>query len=106
MDKESKAYKSGEFDDMFEAAKLGNLAAEEMVAYRESKQRYNDMKLYYQYSFAKGEQEGYNSGFEKGIENERINSIRMMASLGIPPTVIAENYGMPLDHVLGIISAE
>ncbi len=58
MDTNSKEYKSSEFDEMFEASKMDNLAAEEMVSYNESLKAYEDRVLYYQSAFEKGESKG------------------------------------------------
>ncbi len=43
---------------MFEASKMDNLAAEEMVSYNESLKAYEDRVLYYQSAFEKGESKG------------------------------------------------
>lgn len=97
MDKESKAYKSGEFDEMFEAAKLDSLAAEDMVAYSQSKRRYNDMQLAYKYSYSKGEAEG------RAEERERM--IRILCNNGMSMELISKYLDMPLTDIEKIIGS-
>lgn len=91
MDKESKAYKSGEFDEMFEAAEIGSLAAEDMVAYSASKRRYDDMQLAYEYSYSKGEAEGEAKG--------RNNTIRLLHSNGMSVELISKYLDLPKDDI-------
>ncbi len=99
MNKESEAYKSGEFYDIFNEAELENMAAEDVVAYSESKLRYEDDLAALDYNYNKGKAEGR----AEGREEERIYSIRLMLSMGISPEVIAEKYSMQLKEVLEIL---
>ncbi len=59
MDKDSKAYKSKEFDEMFREAEIDNLVNEEAVAYSQSRLKYEETLAAVDYAS--------NSSFERGI---------------------------------------
>ena len=59
MDKDSKAYKSREFDEMFREAEIDNLVNEEAVAYSQSRLKYEETLAAVDYAS--------NSSFERGI---------------------------------------
>ena len=99
MDKESEAYKSGEFEEMFEAAELGSLAAEDIVAYSESKRRYDDMQMAYEYSYSKGEAEGRAEGIAEG----RNMTIRLLYSNGMSIELISKYLDVPKDDIEKIL---
>ena len=119
MDKESKAYKSMEYSEFFDASEIGSFAAEDVVAYSKSVRAYEDRELYresgYDDGFQDGEAIGIRKGIEQGIEQgiergieqgvarERINSISMMASLGLSPNDIAKAYNMSVSEVQKIL---
>lgn len=115
MDKESKAYKSMEYSEFFDASEIGSFAAEDVVAYSKSVRAYEDRELYresgYDDGFQDGEAIGIKKGIEQGIEKgieqgaaqERINSISMMASFGLSPNDIAKAYDMSLSEVQKIL---
>lgn len=112
MDKNSKAYLSGEFDELFNESEIANMAAEDVVAYGQSYQKYVDtldaVETAARTSFSKGEDSGFEKGMkkgiEKGIERERLKSIKIMHSMGIPASVIAENYGMSISDISVILN--
>lgn len=64
MDKDSKAYKSGEYKELFDAAEIHNMAAEDIVLYSQSARAYEDLKLY--------RESGYNQGLEEGRADGRV----------------------------------
>ena len=72
MDKNSEAYKSKEYKDMFEASEIGSFAAEDVVAYSQSARAYEDRQLYldsaYNDGFEIGREEGMQKGMEEGME--------------------------------------
>lgn len=111
MDKESKAYKSMEYSEFFDASEIGSFAAEDVVAYSKSVRAYEDRELYresgYDDGFQDGEAVGIRKGIEQGIEQgaarERINSISMMASIGVSPNDIAKAYNMPVSDIQKIL---
>lgn len=95
MDKESKAYKSGEFSDMFNEAELDNIAAEEMVAYSESKLKYEDDLAALDYTFEKGVNEGKEIGRAEGL---RESAAKMLKS-GLDPHFVQEMTGLSTEEI-------
>ena len=87
------------FRKLGKVARVAALSSAERSAYDASLKSYRDS-----YSIAKTERtEGFNEGMEKGIaegrEEERMESIRFMLSVGIAPEVIAAQYNMTVDDV-------
>lgn len=107
LDKTSEIYKSKEYQDMFEAAETHNMVNEELVAYSESLQRMRDYQSGLEYvrkeSFDDGRAEGRVEGRAEGRDEERRENIRFMLSVGIAPDVIAAQYNMTSDEVLGLL---
>ncbi|MDE6649424.1 MAG: Rpn family recombination-promoting nuclease/putative transposase [Muribaculaceae bacterium] len=100
MDKESNAYKSKEFSDLFDEAALDNMAAEEMVAYSESKLKYEDDLAALDYNFKKGMMQGREEGREEGrMEGVRESASRMLKS-GLDPEFVQRISGLPLEEIL------
>ena len=58
MTKESKAYQTGEYDEMFTAASTGNLSREEAVAYSASYYKELDNQSAIRFAERKGREEG------------------------------------------------
>lgn len=81
MDKEGKAYKSGEYADWFEASEVDSLCEEEYVRYGESLLAYRDAQEGIRYaadqSFKEGELKGRREGklnaFKSIIRNLKQN---------------------------------
>ena len=102
MDKESKAYKSKEYKDMFEAAEIGSFAAEDVVAYSQSVRAYEDRELYresgYDDGYEEGREAGIEAGKEVGREEGREEGIRItarkMLDSGIDPEFIRKITGL------------
>lgn len=98
MDKESKAYKSGEFQEMFQAAELDNLVKEDYVAYSQSYLKYEDTLDAIQYSYDQGQEygvkrgrkEGIKEGIKEGKERAISEMIEGMRKAGIPENLIEE----------------
>ncbi len=83
MDKKSKPYLSGEFEDMFREAEVSSMAAEDVVAYSESRQKYEDILAGFRYaertSYAEGRAEGRAEGKAEGkAEGMEIAARRLM----------------------------
>lgn len=116
MDKKSEAYRSGEFGDIFKESEICSMAAEDIVAYGESYQKYVDTLAAVDYaardSYSKGIERGIEQGIERGIEQgiergierERRDSIIRMSSVGMDIQQIAYIYGLPIDEVRRILS--
>lgn len=91
LDKNSKPYVSGEYDEMFKAAEMASLASEEIVAYRNS--ILQELERESEISFAReegiqiGEERGIQIGEERGIqigeERGMLNVARKMKKSGV-----------------------
>ena len=66
MDKESKAYKSREFDEMFREAEIDNLVNEEAVAYSQSRLKYEETLAAVNYASSSSFERGIAIGEERG----------------------------------------
>lgn len=75
MDKNSEAYKSKEYDDLFHEAEIGRMACEDIVAYSQSNLKLKEIQESFEWSYAdgfsEGERKGRLEGIEKGIEKGR-----------------------------------
>lgn len=100
MDKESKAYKSGEYREFFDAADMTSLVAEEMVAYSDSKQRYYDDLAAQEYHFRQGEA----TGMQKGIKQGLLMTAKKMIAFGQPLDFIHQITGLPYDELTKLCS--
>lgn len=106
MDKQSKAYRSGKFDEMFREAEINNLVAEDAVLYSQSRLRLQEMAYAVDYasneSFEKGKMEGIKKGREEGIkkgrEEERMSVARNMQAKGYSLEEIRSITGISLDQ--------
>lgn len=76
LNKESKPYKSGEYEDLFNASEIASMAAEDIVAYRNSIMI--EMERQSALEFAKEE------GKEEGIEVGKMEVAREMKKKGMP----------------------
>lgn len=106
LDMESKPYKSGEYDEMFDAAKLSNLAAEEAVAYRQSERYFLDRELYRESGYDEGKEEGRQEGRREGRQEGRqegrregrheavLETARKMKEAGFDSLVIKQITGL------------
>lgn len=96
MDKESKAYKSGEFEDMFREAEIDGMVAEDVVAYGDSVQKYYDNLAAVNYasrsSYEKGKEEGREEGREEGL----VLSARRLLEAGMSKEFIKSITGITL----------
>ncbi len=68
MTKDSKAYLSGEFDEIFEASKTEKLSSEEAVAYSDSYYKELDYRSAIRFAAKKNRREGIEEGREEGIK--------------------------------------
>ncbi len=91
MDKESEAYKCKEYEDMFNAAEIGDFAAEEVVAYSKSVRAYEDRELYRESGYS----DGFEEGKEEGREEGKKETSRKMRDVGIDAELIRQitDYG-------------
>ncbi len=107
MDKNSDAYKSGEYEDFFEAAELDNLAEEDFVAYSQSyaKMEENERAMKYMcaQSFSEGEAIGFSKGesvgFSKGEQEGLKKSALRLKLLGFDTATIMEATGLTREEI-------
>lgn len=112
MDKESKAYKSGEFDDMFKESEIGRMAAEDVVAYSASRVKQRDMQAAITYAAdqaaeaaaARASMESYEKGWEKGMEKGMRMKAQSMArdlkAMGLPIEEIVRISELSIDDIM------
>ncbi len=99
MDKESKAYKSGEFEDIFSEAALENMAAEDVVAYGESRVRYEDDLAALEYNYKKGLTKGMSEGKIEGIAEGLRQSALKMLEAGMDFDFIHQITDLPIEQI-------
>ncbi|MDE6697694.1 MAG: Rpn family recombination-promoting nuclease/putative transposase, partial [Muribaculaceae bacterium] len=63
MDKNSKAYQSGEYDEFFKAAELNNLVSDDFVAYSQSYAKMEETERAMEYAMAESFSKGETAGF-------------------------------------------
>ncbi len=102
MDKESKAYKSKLYDDMFDAAEISSMAAEDVVTYGQSQRKLEDMQLAYDWArsegwelgIEEGREEGRQKGREEGRDKAMLLTARKLLDNGIDPDFIRQITGL------------
>lgn len=108
MDKESKAYKSGQFDEFFREAENSSIMADEdVITYSQSYLKYEDTLAAIDYAAKENYDRGYKAGYIAGITeklNEEINCgsengiygiIRTMIQNGLDSESISKYTGIP-----------
>lgn len=117
MDKNSEAYKSREYEDMFKASEIADMANEEVVEYRKSKRAYDDLKLYRMGGYDDGMEEGIGIGVQRGIEIGREEGIGIgqrkmmedialnMISQGFPDATIIDVTGITVTRLYELRSS-
>lgn len=103
MDKNSKPYLSGEFHDLFHESEINNMAAEDIVAYGESYQKYVDTLDAVETASRTSYSKGIEKGIEKGREEERAKSIRIMYEMGIPVETISEKFDVSISYICDVL---
>ena len=124
MDKNSKAYKSKEYDDLFREAELDNMACEDFVAYSQSELKLKEIQESYDWSraagFSQGKEEGYEEGYKEGKEEGRQKGIQEgrqegilialrqtaieMLKNNIPPKLVRQFVNLPEEEINNILS--
>lgn len=115
MDKTSKAYQSGEYDEFFNAAELNNLVEEDFVAYSQSYAKMAETERAIEYTaaesyangFSKGESVGFSKGesvgFSKGESVGFIAGVRKIAKnmkdKGFSVEEISETTGLSIAEI-------
>ena len=91
LNKNSKPYKTGDYDEMFKASEMSSMAAEDIVEYRNS--IIKEMERESELEFAKEE------GREEGRLVERYEMARKMKKNGVPLGDILLYTGLPEEEV-------
>ena len=107
MTRDSKPYKSGLYEEFFDAASTQMLSAEEAVAYSDSyyKELENQsaVRLAERKAMERGMEKGLKKGMEKGMEKGReeamIDIARKMRMRGISPDEISSMTGLSLKRL-------
>ena len=94
MDKDSKAYKSREFDEMFREAEIDNLVNEEAVAYSQSRLKYEETLAAVDYASNSSFERGIAIGEERGREAERMDTARKLRDAGFDEELIKSVTGI------------
>ena len=90
LNKESKPYKTGEYEDMFKASEIASMAAEDIVAYRNSIMI--EMERQSELEFAKDE----------GREEERLKMAKKMVEKGMDIGDIMLYTGLSEQQILSL----
>ena len=96
MDKDSKAYKSREFDEMFREAEIDNLVNEEAVAYSQSRLKYEETLAAVDYASNSSFERGIAIGEERGREAERMDTARKLREAGFDENLIKSITGISI----------
>lgn len=111
MDKNSKPYRDGGYDELFEAAESNLLAGEEVVLYSQSLARMQAIRSGMEYRYEEGRAEGIVEGRAEGIvegraegivegrAEEKIMIARKMISGGMAPALVASFTGLSLEKI-------
>ena len=117
MDTNSEAYKSGEFDEVFEAADTGMMAADDFERYSESVEALREHEAAVEYAANKARTEGQAEGWAEGISQGRaegisqgrvetiIKVIHNMMKFGMPKEQIAAINNMTVAEIDGLLGA-
>lgn len=98
LDKNSDAYKSKQYDDLFDSCEKVYLSAEELVEYSRSKRRMSDleysMSLYKEECRAEGRAEGREEGRVEGREEGRVDVARNLIKMGFAKSDVLKATGI------------
>ena len=87
LNKESKPYKCGRYADMFKASEIASMAAEDIVAYRNSlrieMERQSELEFAKEEGLEEGLQKGMEKGIEEGIEKGKMDVARRLKQNGM-----------------------
>lgn len=99
MDKESKAYKCGRYNEFFEAADSAMLACEDTVAYERDLRVLEEMNAGALYAAEVAREEGR----EEGREARTNEIVRLLYTSGMPSEKIADALCIPLHEIERIL---
>lgn len=99
MDKNSKPYIDGEFDEFFKAAESKNMAAEDVVLYSQSLSRLRSYQAGLDYRFEEGMEKGIYIGEERGRKATLEEIARMMKADGTDIVYISKLTGLSIEQI-------
>lgn len=106
LDKESKPYKSGEYEDLFNASEIASMAAEDIVAYRSSimmeMERQSELEFKKEEGIKIGEEQGRKEGRKEGMEAAKLDIARQMKRRGMPTSDIILFTGLSEIQIAGL----
>ena len=103
MDKKSKPYDNPEYRDLFDAAEISSLAAEDAVTYNQSVLGLASQRRAIEYASKKAEEEGLKRGEEKGRGEAMAEMVMKLYNAGMSPEFIKSITGFGLDEISRII---
>ena len=99
MDKNSKAYKSGEFDDLFEASERVVMEPAEAIAYVESYLRMKNFRHNLELVRAESIEKGFEKGRKEGMHEEKLAVAQKMLELGSEIDLICNVTGLTKEEI-------
>lgn len=102
MDSTSVAYRTGKFNEIFDAARSTNLKEDEIVPYSQSLDKLRDIQAGILYAADEAREKGYSEGLEKGLQEglEKglqegrakaiAEKIKRAKELGLPDSLITQ----------------
>ena len=107
LDKNSEPYKSGGYENMFDAAESRQIAAEDVVLYSQSLERLRSYQAGVDYAaeqswasgLEKGRAEGRAEGIELGEERMSVRIARNLLKSGMSKEMVASATGLSIDRI-------
>lgn len=103
LDKNSKPYKAGGYENLFEAAESKKIAAEDVVLYSQSLERLRSYQAGVDYaaeqSWASGLEKGRAEGIEVGVEQASVKIALNLLKAGISKEMVASATGLSPEHI-------
>ena len=82
LNKDSKPYRTGEYEEMFNASEIASLAAEDLMEYKSSLLAEMERESEIEYAEEQGIKQGFEKGIEKGIEKGKFEVAQRMKNNG------------------------
>ena len=103
LDKNSKPYKAGGYENLFDAAESRKIASEDVVLYSQSLERLRSYQAGVDYaaeqSWASGLEKGRAEGIELGEERMSVRIARNLLKSGLSKEMVASATGLSLDRI-------
>ena len=107
LDKNSKPYKAGGYENLFDAAESRKIASEDVVLYSQSLERLRSYQAGVDYAaeqswasgLEKGRAEGRAEGIELGEERMSVRIARNLLKSGMSKEMVASATGLSIDRI-------